>query len=76
MPLEDFIITVYGIVDDYFQKALCHEKLRKKGEAPALSDQEVITMEIVGEYTPFNWDYGYQNHTGLTNKGFIGLGDQ
>jgi hypothetical protein len=43
MPLEDFIITVYCIVDDYFKKVLSGKKLKKKGEAPALFDQEVIT---------------------------------
>lgn len=34
------------------------EKLRKKGEAPALLDQEVIMMEIVGKYLGRGGDKG------------------
>jgi hypothetical protein len=49
MTLEDLIINTYCFVDDYLKESnLTH--LRQRGERPALSDAEVITMEIVGEY--------------------------
>lgn len=49
MTLEDLIITTYCFVDDYLKESgFTH--LRKRGESPALSDAEVITLEIVGEY--------------------------
>lgn len=50
MPLEDLIINTYLIVDKYFNEVTKDKVLRRRGEAPALTDTEVITMEIVGEY--------------------------
>jgi hypothetical protein len=47
MPIEDFIIKVYVCVDDFIKQL---EKLRKHGFEPKLSDSEVLTMEIVGEF--------------------------
>jgi len=47
MPIEDLIIKIYIIVDD-FLKTL--PTLRKRGPSPQLTDAEVITMEIVGEF--------------------------
>jgi hypothetical protein len=55
MTLEDLIITTYCFVDDYLKASnLTH--LRQRGELPALSDAEVITMEIVGEYLGHGFD--------------------
>jgi hypothetical protein len=56
MPLEDFIINVYLLVDGYFKQAICNRRLRKCGENPKLTDQEVITIEIVGEYLGLGHD--------------------
>jgi hypothetical protein len=51
MPIDEFIIYTYCVVDDYFKKIISHHgPLRQRGEKPKLSDPEVITMEIVGEY--------------------------
>ena len=47
MPLEDFIIKTYILVDDFLKTV---PTLRKRGPSPQLSDCEVITMEIVGEF--------------------------
>ena len=49
MPIEEFIIHVYCWVDDAM-KRLFPTSLRTRGFAPKLSDAEVITMEIVGEF--------------------------
>lgn len=53
MPLENFIISVYVHVDNFLQT---QGRLRKRGASPKLSDAEVITMEIVGEYLGFGSD--------------------
>jgi hypothetical protein len=50
MPIEDFIITVFCIIDDALEKLLGGKKLRKRGRLPKLTDSEIITMEIVGEF--------------------------
>ena len=55
MTLEDLIITTYCFVDDYLKESnFTH--LRQRGEMPALSDAEVITMEVVGEYLGHGFD--------------------
>ena len=53
----DFIIAVFCVVDDIL-KALALPPLRKRGFAPGLSDSEVITMEIVGEFLGQHEDKG------------------
>ncbi len=50
MSIEDFIITVYCLVDVEFKKIIKKTPLRQRGFVPKLSDSEVITMDIVGEF--------------------------
>jgi hypothetical protein len=50
MDRDDFIITVYCLVCDHYQAIVGQQRLRRRGFAPALSDEEVITIEICGEY--------------------------
>lgn len=50
MSEEDLIITVYCLVDEFYKNIVKGKKLRTRGSPPALSDPEVLTMLIVGEY--------------------------
>jgi hypothetical protein len=50
MDLDDFIIAVFGVVDEAIPRALKGRRLRQRGPAPILADSEVVTMEVVGEY--------------------------
>jgi hypothetical protein len=50
VSIEDFIISVYCLVDIEFKKNESWQRLRKRGFKPKLSDAEVITMDIVGEF--------------------------
>ena len=50
MDRQDFIITVYLLVCEHYQAIKAHYPLRRGGFAPALTDEEVITIEICGEY--------------------------
>ena len=50
MDRDTFIITVYCLVDDEYKKLRTVYRIRHAGFAPALSDAEVITREICGEY--------------------------
>lgn len=66
MLVEDFIITVYCLVDDLLNQDPNGKKLRKRGFEPALSDSEMITMEVVAEFQGIDtdkgaWEYFY-NH--------------
>jgi hypothetical protein len=46
MDLSTFIVSVFCLIDD----RLKGERIRRRGPAPKLSDSEVITMEVVGEF--------------------------
>lgn len=50
MDRDDFIITVYCLVCEHYQELKARYPIRRGGFAPALSDAEVITMEICGEF--------------------------
>src|SRR5215212_157790 len=56
MDRDDFIITVYCLVCEQYQAIQTTYALRRGGFAPALSDAEVITLEICGEYFKLNTD--------------------
>jgi hypothetical protein len=50
MDRKDFIISVYLLVCQHYRAIAAHMPLRRGGFAPALSDEEVITIELCGEY--------------------------
>jgi len=47
MPIDDFIITIFCLVEDELSKILQGKKLPQRGHVPKLTDGEVITMENV-----------------------------
>ena len=61
MPLSDFVLHVYVLVDDLL-KRLAPRRLRSRGFAPAVSDAEVITIELVGEFLGLDHDKGLFAH--------------
>ena len=56
MDRDDFIIAVFLVVCDQYQVIQKEYRLRRGGFAPALTDEEVITMEICGEYFKIECD--------------------
>ncbi len=54
MDLNTFIIAVFCLVDDHLQG----QSLRERGPQPKLSDAEVPTMEIIGEFLGIETDKG------------------
>ena len=66
VSVEDFIISVYCLVDSELKKLLQGRRLRQRGFKPKLSDSEVITMDIVGEFLGHDTDVGiwryFRNH--------------
>lgn len=55
MELTRFIVEVYCLVDDWLR---LQPPLRSRGPQPVLSDSEVLTMELVGEYLGLETDKG------------------
>jgi len=50
MDRDHFIIVVYCLVCEHDQAIAADRRIRRGGFAPALTDEEVITSEICGEY--------------------------
>jgi len=55
MTLDDFILTVFCLVDDYL-KRLHLDDVRQRGFGPKLHDSEVIAIELVGEFLHLDKD--------------------
>ena len=66
MDRDSFIILVYCLVAENYKIVKEKHKIRRGGFAPRLTDEEVITMEICGEYFKHHSDkdlFGYfQSH--------------
>lgn len=56
MDLNTFIITVFCLVDDWLEGKKPH---RERGPEPKLSDSEVLTIEIVGEFLSIDTEKGF-----------------
>jgi hypothetical protein len=59
VDLEEFIVTVYCLLDELLgglQAAPDWRRPRQRGPAPTLADSEVLTMEVVGEYLGLDTD--------------------
>ena len=52
MDLSTFIISVFCLIDD----RLKGHRIRQRGPAPKLSDSEVLTIEVVGEFLGIDTD--------------------
>jgi Transposase DDE domain len=62
MDLATFIVTVYCWVTDTLKQILSGQRVRQRGPEPAMSDGEVLTMEVVGEFIGLDQDkkiFGY-----------------
>jgi hypothetical protein len=66
MSIEDFIITVYCLVDETLTKIMGTQKLRQRGFEPTLSDAEIISTEVIAEFLGIDTDKGaweyFHNH--------------
>jgi hypothetical protein len=59
MDLSTFIVTVFCLIDDRLKEA---PKLRRRGPSPELSDSELLTIEIVGEYLGIDTEKGLYSY--------------
>jgi len=59
MSLLEFIITVYVLVDDCLEEMFRGQTpWRRRGPRASLSESEVLTMEVVGEFLGYDTDEG------------------
>ncbi len=56
MDLDSYIITVFCLVDDTLKELMQGRRFRQRGPDPTMTDSEVITMEVVGEYLGLSQD--------------------
>src|SRR5947207_2585128 len=62
MDRDTFIITVFCLVSKFYARVTARRAVRHGGFAPALSDEEVITMEICGAYFKLHTDKDLYNY--------------
>lgn len=62
MDRDTFIITVYCLVVEHYQTIKQQYPIRRGGFPPALTDEEVITMEICGAYFKLHADKDLFNY--------------
>ncbi len=62
MERDTFIIMVFCLVSDQLNILRKSYPIRRGGFAPALSDEEVITSEICGEYFKHSTDKDIFNY--------------
>ena len=55
MSIHEFIISIYLIIEEIYL-LIVTKPLRTRGSPPALSDIEIITMQIVGEFLSLDSD--------------------
>ena len=56
MDLDSLIVTTFCLIDDAIDLCLAGKPLRKRGPCPTLSDAEILTMEVIGEYLGLDQD--------------------
>lgn len=54
MDITTYLISVYCLIDDWLKG----KRIRQRGPQPQLSDSEVLTMEVVGEFLGIDTDQG------------------
>jgi hypothetical protein len=54
MDLSTFIVALFCLIDDRVES----HRIRQRGPSPTLSDSEVLTIEIVGEFLGIDTDKG------------------
>jgi hypothetical protein len=55
MSIQEFIISVYLFIEDFYQSVVI-QPLRRRGFPPALTDAEIITIQVVGEFLGMDTD--------------------
>ncbi len=55
MDVGTFIVAVFCVVEDRLEG---EQPLRRRGPKPKLSDSEVLTIEIAGEFLGIDTDRG------------------
>lgn len=68
MDLDEFIISIFCVVDESLPIVTDGQRLRQRGPQPILHDSEVLTMEVVGAYLGLTQDEAlfryFQQHWG------------
>lgn len=62
MDLDNYIVTVFCLIDDVMKSLYQNHRWRQRGAEPTLGDSEVITLETVGEYLHLDQDKAIFNY--------------
>lgn len=50
MDLDTFLTTLYVFVDDWYSAQMAHQMRRRPGQAPRMSDSEVLTVGLAAQW--------------------------
>jgi hypothetical protein len=50
MDLDTFLTTLYVVVDDWYSGELAAQMVRRRGQAPRMSDSEVLTVALAAQW--------------------------
>jgi hypothetical protein len=50
LDTDTFLVTVYVLVDDLYRTEYAPKRPRRPGPAPAMSDSEVLTLALLGQW--------------------------
>jgi hypothetical protein len=52
LDVNTFLTTMYTTIDDWYQRDVAPHKPRRRGQRPALSDSEVLTLAVLAQWQP------------------------
>src|SRR5260221_13940560 len=52
LDVDTFLVTVYVLVADLYRERFAPRKPRRPGRPPELSDEEVLTLVLLGQWLP------------------------
>lgn len=62
MSTVDFLLELYCLIDEMLPEVIVVKRLRRRGPAPKLSDAEVVTMLVAGEFLGLDADKQLYRH--------------
>lgn len=74
MDMDTFLTTLYVYIDDWYKSEMADEMKRQHGPAPKMSDSEVLTVAIAGQWrgtTPWDSERGVVRYMQEHGRGWF-----
>jgi len=71
IDLGTFLVIVYSVVDDLYRSKYAPAKPRRRGHKPELSDSEVLTLALLGQWQPGRSESAFVFYVAKHWRGFF-----